>query len=122
MSRCINCLHYKACKGTYYTAKGCDNIALYDFDGEMYADSGCEDFTDRSEWVHLPFKLGDTVWFITGIHNTLIKSAKVEELSIDELGVSYIGVRTDNNIYFEKNTNHFHSTPEGAEKALEEKK
>lgn len=51
---CKNCLHYEACKGTYYTAKGCDNIALYDFDGEMYADSGCEDFTDRSEWVHLP--------------------------------------------------------------------
>ena len=41
---CKNCLHYEACKGTYYTAKGCDNIALYDFDGEMYADSGCEDF------------------------------------------------------------------------------
>ena len=41
---CKNCLHYEACKGTYYTAKGCDNIALYDFDGEMYSDSGCEDF------------------------------------------------------------------------------
>lgn len=43
---CKNCLHYEACKGTYYTAKDCDNIALYDFDGEMYADSGCEDFTE----------------------------------------------------------------------------
>ena len=51
---CKDCLHYEACNGTYYTAKGCDNIALYDFDGEMYADSGCEDFTDHSEWVHLP--------------------------------------------------------------------
>ena len=57
---CKNCLHYEACKGTYYTAKGCDNIALYDFDGEMYADSGCEDFTARSEWVHLPFDCKDT--------------------------------------------------------------
>ena len=44
---CKDCLHYEACNGTYYTAKGCDNIALYDFDGEMYADSGCEDFTDH---------------------------------------------------------------------------
>lgn len=61
---CKDCLHYEACKGTYYTAKGCDNIALYDFDGEMYADSGCEDFTNRSEWVHLPCKVGDKVYIV----------------------------------------------------------
>lgn len=102
---CKDCLHYERCKKL-----GIFNVETL---------SVCEDFTDRSEWVHLPFKLGDTVWFITGIHNTLIQSAKVEELSIDELGVSYIGVRTDNNIYFEKNTNHFHSTREEAKKALE---
>ena len=102
---CKDCLHYERCKKL-----GIFNVETL---------SVCEDFTDRSEWVHLPFKLGDTVWFITGIHNTLIQSAKVEELSIDELGVSYIGVRTDNNIYFEKNTNHFHSTRVEAKIALE---
>lgn len=53
MKTCKDCLHYEACKGTYYTAKGCDNRALCDFDGEMYADIGCEDFTECSEWVHL---------------------------------------------------------------------
>lgn len=62
MKDCKDCLHYEACKGTYYTAKGCDNIALYDFDGEMYADSGCEDFTDRSEWVHLPCEVGSHIF------------------------------------------------------------
>ena len=61
---CKDCLHYEACKGTYYTAKGCDNIALYEFDGEMYADSGCEYFTARSEWVHLPCKVGDKVYIV----------------------------------------------------------
>lgn len=50
---CKDCLHYEACKGTYSSAKGNGGI-LYEFDGEMYGDSGCEDFTDRSEWVHLP--------------------------------------------------------------------
>lgn len=80
----------------------------------------CDNFIDRSEWVNLPCKVGDTVWYITGIHNTLIKSAKIEELHIDETGISYIGVRTDNNIYFETNTNEFYSTPEAAEKALED--
>lgn len=43
---CNNCLHYEACKGTYYSAKGDEDI-LYDFDGEMYANSGCEDFQDK---------------------------------------------------------------------------
>ena len=48
---CKDCLHYEACKGTYSSAKG-DGGILYEFDGEIYGDSGCEDFTDRSEWVH----------------------------------------------------------------------
>ena len=43
---CKDCLHYEACKGTYSSAKGDENI-LYDFDGEMYANSGCEDFEDK---------------------------------------------------------------------------
>lgn len=45
---CKGCLHYSACKGTYYTAKGGDGL-LYDFDGEMYADSGCEDYKKVAE-------------------------------------------------------------------------
>lgn len=40
---CRGCVHYSACKGTYYTAKGDDGL-LHDFDGELYADSGCEDY------------------------------------------------------------------------------
>ena len=84
---CKDCLHYEACKGTYYTAKGCDNIALYDFDGEMYADSGCEDFTFRSEWVYLPCKVGDTAYYFDGAYylknknNWKVKPIKVTEFS-----------------------------------------
>lgn len=107
---CKDCLHSKVCKDWWSEQE--ENL----FSENNIA---CRTFTDRSEWMHLPFKVGDTVWFITGIHNTLIKDAKVEELSIDETGVSYIGVRTDNNIYFETNTNEFYST---REKALEEMK
>ena len=43
---CKDCLHYEACKGTYYSAK-CNEDILYDFEGEMYASSGCEDFKDK---------------------------------------------------------------------------
>ena len=52
MSTCKDCLHYEACKGTYYTAKGDEDI-LYDFDGEMYAQSGCEDFKPKADYVEV---------------------------------------------------------------------
>ena len=56
---CTECLHYHACRGTYYSAKG-DGTLLYDFEGEMYGDSGCEHYETKSkdaeavhgEWVY----------------------------------------------------------------------
>ena len=83
---CKDCLHYEACKGTYSSAKG-DGGILYEFDGEMYGDSGCEDFTDRSEWVHLPCKVGDTAYYFDGAYylknknNWKVKPIKVTEFS-----------------------------------------
>ena len=52
MSTCKDCLHYEACKGTYYTAKGDEDI-LYEFDGEMYAHSGCEHFKSKADYVEV---------------------------------------------------------------------
>ncbi len=43
---CKSCLHYEACKGTYYSAKGDEDI-LHEFEGEMYGHSGCENFEDK---------------------------------------------------------------------------
>ena len=40
---CKDCLHYKMCD--------------YGRIGRL-----CSDFTDKSEWVHLPCKVGDTVY------------------------------------------------------------
>lgn len=113
---CKDCLYYAAHKAFFEKLSGKNTFDKF----FAHAAAHCEFFTARSEWMHLPFKVGDTVWYITGIHNTLIKSAKIEELHIDETGISYIGVRTDNNIYFETNTNEFYSTREKAEKALED--
>lgn len=50
---CKDCLHYEACKGTYFTVK--KMITKDDFDNEHYADVyNCPDFTARSECVWLP--------------------------------------------------------------------
>ena len=116
---CKDCLHYEACKGTYYTAKDCDNIALYDFDGEMYADSGCEDFTDRSEWVHLPCKVEQQLWFV---ENGEIKCSTVDRIVYEELSTDDIFTRIDGygfSVLFDDVGKIVFLTREEAEKALE---
>lgn len=66
MNKCIDCLHYEACKGTYDIL---DTTCSGEFDYEEFARS-CKNFTDRSEWVHLPCKAGDTLYEITS-RNTI---------------------------------------------------
>lgn len=68
---CENCIHYNACKGTYMNVSEYKSIT--DFDGEHYADIyHCNDFADKSEWVHLPCKVGDTIYFDTYRHGESI--------------------------------------------------
>lgn len=111
---CKDCLHYEACNGIYYTAKGCDNIALYDFDGEMYADSGCEDFTNRYEWVHLPRKVGDRIYLTDGIR---IYKSTIRAIKISSANTVYF----TENISFDERAigDSIFLTREEAEKALE---
>ena len=49
MKTCKDCLHYEACKD-YGVDEVCEELSV------------CKQFTDRSEWVHLPCKVGDTVY------------------------------------------------------------
>lgn len=51
---CKNCLHYEAC--CYWLNKEKKHLNCDD-DGFI-----CDNFTDRSEWVHLPCKVGDTIY------------------------------------------------------------
>ena len=83
---CRDCLHYEACKGTYFTFK--QMIDKDSFDKEHYADVyNCPDFTARSEWVHLPCKVGDIVYYFDGAYylknknNWEVKPIKVTEFS-----------------------------------------
>lgn len=49
---CKNCLHYEACN--YHICEETDMTV-----------AECKQFTARSEWVHLPCKVGDTLYEIT---------------------------------------------------------
>lgn len=104
MSKCIDCLHYNIC-----TFGKCDII------------SGCPFYTKRSEWVHLPCEVGDTVWYITGIGHNLIKLAIVKEIIMDSKGIKDLYV-LGNGFNFTNSFDIFYLTHKEAEKALEEKK
>ena len=72
--------------------------------------------------VVLPCKVGDTVWYIGGIHNTLVKPARVMEFVVADNGVIDLCVETDNCICYQDSFNSFFLTREEAEKALEGQK
>ena len=58
---CKDCLHYELCRyNTFQEAHyfGKDKEIYITIDNNV----PCKYFTDRSEWVHLPCKVGDTIY------------------------------------------------------------
>lgn len=49
--------------------------------------------------VHLPCSFGDKVYYISGIHNTLVEEAIVKEFYVSQYSVSY-GVYDEKKKYF----------------------
>ena len=60
---CKDCIHWKACRNTAYEYTGEDAASAYDEDSccKQFAEI-CENFADKSEWVHLPCKVGDVIY------------------------------------------------------------
>lgn len=66
--------------------------------------------------VHFPCSLGDTVYYITGIHGKLIGEAIVEELRISRDHISF-GVYSKSN-FFVLGPDEVYFTREAVEKAI----
>ena len=64
-----------------------------------------------------PCKVGDTVYYITGIHGRLVKPAKVDEIVYNGTDFTLCLV-TDNNVYFDIPADRVHYTKESAEDAI----
>lgn len=68
---CKDCFHYERCK----------KLGIFNLETL----SVCADFTARSEWVHLPCKLGDTVYYFDGAYYLKNKSMwKVTPIKVTE--------------------------------------
>ena len=78
---CRDCLHFKACY-EMATANGAEEF------NTLFANK-CEDFISRSEWVHLPCKVGDTVFCL---YDRDYGEYKVMTINIDTLGKPKIRV------------------------------
>lgn len=119
---CENCLHYEVC----YYQEICTKSELE----ELGEDGGCEDFTDRSEWVHLPCKVGDKVYIVKSrtsdnknlyIIEDVVKRIvfdKSEDTGFIHSRIEFFNTSSVSNWLFQN----IFLTREEAEKALEEKK
>ena len=82
MVTCKDCVHFEVCRGEY--AEGIEQLLACD---------GCEDFKDRSRFVELPCKLGDTLYTI--VTGNRIREWIVVDISFFSYSVVKIVITAD---------------------------
>lgn len=80
---CKDCLHYEACKNTAY------KVYYDDICCKAFAET-CINFSDKSEWVHLPCKIGDKIFMI--VEDIESGTAFVDEGKVISVTYGHIGV------------------------------
>ena len=106
MATCKDCINYDVCSKMN---TNCDR------------GNHCEMFKDREKFVKLPCKVGDKVYYITGLSRKIIKPAIVEEITINCNGVSKLSVETNALAFESPFVSAFYLTKEEAEQALKER-
>ena len=103
---CKDCIHYEACKNLY-------EIHGDGLSGESHV---CDYFADRSRFVELPCKLGDTVYYFNS-------AGKIFSQRVSGFIVNYVGILVDSDVMFNSNLigKRFFLTREAAEQALKER-
>ena len=120
MASCKDCVHYEVCKD--YVESVLDGLQYND--SQMNGDD-CEFFKDRSRFVELPCKVGDTVFVVEEI----AEERKIIKDHVETIGIGYYadgvniyqfdGIKTDG--YFEDFGKTVFLTREEAEQALRER-
>lgn len=108
---CKDCLHCKVCATSNYDPLG----------------APCKAYADKSEWVHLPCKVGDTAYLVTR------RYTEPHEWYMNEIAIGFVGIEHSadgNECYIETDLGFIGGylggtaflTREEAEKALEERR
>lgn len=75
---CKDCLHREACNGWKISEVLRERLLAMNR-------CDCKCFTDRSKWVHLPCKVGDTVYYFDGAYYLKNKSMwKIKPIKVTE--------------------------------------
>ena len=106
MANCKDCIHFESCKNLYEThGEG--------LSGDSYV---CDFFKDRSRFVELPCKLGDTVYYFNS-------AGEIFSQKVSGFIVNFVGILVDSDVMFDSHLmdDRFFSTREEAERALKER-
>ena len=83
MAECKTCIHYDDCLGAFRSARA---MGIYEelTEDEYFSDtSDCTYYADKSRFIEVPVKPGDTVY---NIHRGKIKEWKVYFVGMNSLG------------------------------------
>lgn len=117
------------CKDCFYVS-----VCLRQYGKNLYiwqADNGCKNFKDKSRYIELPCKVGDTVYFVyeeydeEGV-NRCVFDCKVEQLGVDSKSVWFqlklpLGIKLSGYFRDNKIGKTVFLTEEEAKKALKER-
>ena len=117
MPTCKDCLHFKVCEEYhrgYWGSNAIIHITINNTDTD-----DCPHFKDRSKFIELPYGVGDSIYY----HDTAgtIYKEKISDILVltDDIRIDLEGGLEFSNILINKK---FFLSPEGASKALKERK
>ena len=111
---CKDCIHYEACREYDRAFWGHTSNKHSDLINAKPED--CPYFKDRSRFVELPCKLGDTVYYFNS-------AGEIYSQKVSGFIVNFVGILVDSDVMFDSHLmgDRFFSTREEAERALKER-
>lgn len=103
MAICENCIHYELCS----------SISLKKIGISLISQDECCGYKDRSRFVELPCKLGDTVYYFNS-------AGEIYSQKVSGFIVNFVGILVDSDVMFDSHLmgDRFFSTRKEAEQAL----
>ena len=117
MAMCKDCVHVEVCREYVEglaAARGV-RLSVKELDSVLECDD-CKHFKDRSRFVELPCKVGDTVYYFNS-------AGEIYSQKVSGFIVNFVGILVDSDVMFDSHLmgDRFFSTREEAEQALKER-